>query len=58
MSKIQMALLSFLAVVLWAGIPVFGPHSSAAFSVIRMPADGSALPLPPPIEVAPGVIRQ
>ena len=55
MSKDLIALLTVLAVALWAAIAAMSPRYPAA-SVVRMPADGSAPPLPAPIEVGPGRI--
>jgi hypothetical protein len=56
MSKHQMAML-ILAVLGWSAVAVFEwiPRYPAV-SVVRMPADGSAPPLPPAIEVGPGHI--
>jgi hypothetical protein len=56
MSKHQIALLTVLAAAMWAGVWALSPRYPAA-SVVRMPADGSAPPLPAPIEVGPGRIR-
>jgi hypothetical protein len=57
MSKDLIALLTVLAAAMWAGVWTLSPRYPAA-SVVRMPADGSAPPLPAPIEVGPGVARR
>jgi hypothetical protein len=54
MSRRQMALLSLLAAAMFVGIWALSPRYPV---VVPMPADGSAPPLPAPIEVGPGRIR-
>jgi hypothetical protein len=56
MSKYQMALLTVLAAAMWAVLIVLDPPYRAS-SLVPMPADGSAPPLPAPIEVGPGRIQ-
>jgi hypothetical protein len=55
MSKYQMAVLILLTAAMWTAYAALSPRYPAA-SVVRMPADGSAPPLPAPIEVGPGRI--
>jgi hypothetical protein len=57
MSKDLIALLTVLAAAMWVAIIALTPRYPAA-SVVRIPADGSAPPLPAPIEVGPGVARR
>jgi hypothetical protein len=53
MSKIQMALLSLLAAMMWTVVIALSPRYAVP---PPMPTDGSAPPLPPPIQVGPGRI--
>jgi hypothetical protein len=48
MSKIQMAMLGLLAAVMWVLVAALTPRYPAT---APMPADGSAPPLPAPIDV-------
>jgi len=53
MSKPQIVLI--LALAMWVGIFTFEFQAHRPIILIApMPADGSAPPLPPPIEIGPG----
>jgi hypothetical protein len=54
MSKDLIALLTVMAAAMWV-YAALSPRYPAA-SVVGMPADGSAPPLPSPIEIGPGHI--
>jgi hypothetical protein len=56
MSKTQMAMLSLLAVAMFTVLIALDLHRYPATRFVAMPADGSAPPLPAPIEVGPGRI--
>jgi hypothetical protein len=58
MSKHQMAMLSLLAAAMFTVLIALESQRYSASSFVPMPADGSAPPLPAPIEVGPGVARR
>ncbi len=59
MPKHQIVML-IVAVIAWTTIAVveWVPRYPAFPDVAPMPADGSAPPLPPPIEVGSGIVRR
>jgi hypothetical protein len=60
MSKTQTATMLIIAVFGWSAVAIFDwiRHYPRLQYIARMPADGSAPPLPPAIEVGPGVVRR